>query len=1467
MHHALLSTKPLKFASFTIVLIALLLLTAQSAAAVQSDDFYSAELDTTLWDVVDPLGDATLRMSGTNLLIRVPDRVAHGLWTTDNRAPRLLQSVTDTDFEIEAKFDSRPAFRYQIQGIVIQEDEDTYLRFDVHHDGTNPRIFAGWVNGINPPSIYINQALADIPAYLKITRTGSLFEYEYSSDGTTWVTAGSFTRGMIVDQVGFFAANSNPIELDTPPFVANIDYFFNTATPIDPEDNGEPSAPTLPVVDLWYGDQQDFGHMGVPQQWVNLVGTVWDADDIAVLSYQINGSPTFPLTIGPDDYRLVAAGDFNIEIDYADLTPGPNDIVITAVDTVGEQTDHIVTVNYTGGVTWAIPYTAGFTSASEVTDVVHVVDGRWHVTGEGARTDTTATGYDRYLVLGDRTWPPDYEVTVPLTIHEWNIGGTARVGVAIGWQGHTGEQQPRFSKRYEAQARILDFPSNPTLQLKDTSGIRAQTGVTVAEGIRYMLKMRSLTLGAGLARVDVKFWEDGSPEPEDYNLTYDFAGQEGSIALMARYADVTFGDVSVTPLFPNVHTLTTNTVGNGTIDRNPNYTLYPDSTVILLTAVPDSGYAFLGWSDGLSGRTNPDTVVIRNDTTVTATFVEGIKSDDFYGPELNTSLWEFIDPVGDATLTMTGTNLTVYIPGGIKHHLTTTGNTTARIMQDSPDTDFDVVAKFGSRGAFTYQGQGILVQEDEDTYLRFDFVFTSGGPRIFAGYFDAGVLTTLRNSALSEAPPYLRVERSENTWTMRYSMDGSDWTHSTTFDQLITVTEVGVFFSNTGAAGYWDAPAFVGNIDYFFNSAAPIAVEDNGAPTATTPPVVDLWYGDNQEFGNLGIPQRWVNIIGNVWDTDQISSLTYTLNGGSSHVLNMGPDGFRLVGVGDFNAEIDFNDLVPGINDVIITAVDTLGEQTDHLVTIDYTEGITWEIPYTADWASATQISDVAYPGDGRWTLNAEGVSNLPGGVGYDRFIVMGDYRWMTDYEVTLPMTIHDGNVGGITGLGLAIGWQGHVGAPLQGGQYVQPRLENRYQAIGWVRDFPDDPVLQLRDDEVTHGELGISVQADVCYILKMRSEYQGPGVAHVSLKIWEDGTAEPDVWQLSDDFASRDGSILLIAHHAAATFGDVTITPLGAFPLHVLTTNVVGNGSITKVPDYAAYSDSAQVELTAVADPGWLFAEWSDGISGITNPITITMRSDTLVTANFIELPFAITTNVVGGGSIELDPDLPGYASGDTVVVTAVPQSGWDFSAWSDGLSGSENPDTIVVEGDTTVTATFLQGAYTVDILIAGEGTVTVNPDKASYLPGDTIVLTALPDPNYYFYGWSDDHNGDANPDTITVDGDMSITATFFGEITGIDSPPIVKVLTVLQNSPNPFTRETYLDFGLPASSDVQIHVYDVAGRRVFTERIPEAREGWNRFLFRGHDVRGRELPSGVYFYRVQTREAVVTKKMVILR
>jgi gingipain R len=155
----------------------------------------------------------------------------------------------------------------------------------------------------------------------------------------------------------------------------------------------------------------------------------------------------------------------------------------------------------------------------------------------------------------------------------------------------------------------------------------------------------------------------------------------------------------------------------------------------------------------------------------------------------------------------------------------------------------------------------------------------------------------------------------------------------------------------------------------------------------------------------------------------------------------------------------------------------------------------------------------------------------------------------------------------------------------------------------------------------------------------------------------------------------------------------DYTANISGVCTQFTLTTNVVGNGSISLNPPGGTYCEGTEVTLTAVPDAGWQFDGWSGDLSGTQNPATITMGSNKNVTATFSQLPvnqYSLTVNTTGQGSVTLNPSGGVYDEGTVVTLTAVPDSGWKFDNWSGDLSGSTNPTTITMNANKTVTANF---------------------------------------------------------------------------------------------------------------------------------------------------------------------------------
>jgi uncharacterized repeat protein (TIGR02543 family) len=103
-----------------------------------------------------------------------------------------------------------------------------------------------------------------------------------------------------------------------------------------------------------------------------------------------------------------------------------------------------------------------------------------------------------------------------------------------------------------------------------------------------------------------------------------FVGWSGDASGSTNPLDVTMNaDKSITATFAiDTHTLTVATVGNGTVGKSPDQPAYDFGTVVQLTASPASGWYFAGWSGDASGSTNPLSVTMDADKSITATFVQ-----------------------------------------------------------------------------------------------------------------------------------------------------------------------------------------------------------------------------------------------------------------------------------------------------------------------------------------------------------------------------------------------------------------------------------------------------------------------------------------------------------------------------------------------------------------------------------------------------------------------------------------------------------------------------------------------------------------------------------------------------------------------------------------------------------------------------------------------------------------------------
>jgi hypothetical protein len=95
----------------------------------------------------------------------------------------------------------------------------------------------------------------------------------------------------------------------------------------------------------------------------------------------------------------------------------------------------------------------------------------------------------------------------------------------------------------------------------------------------------------------------------------------------------------------------------------------------------------------------------------------------------------------------------------------------------------------------------------------------------------------------------------------------------------------------------------------------------------------------------------------------------------------------------------------------------------------------------------------------------------------------------------------------------------------------------------------------------------------------------------------------------------------------------------------------------------------------------------------------------------------------------------------------------------------------------------------------------------------------------------------------------------------------PLPENYVLQQNYPNPFNATTRISFGLPQASDVHLDIYNITGQKVCTLLDGAFDAGWYNVDWYGVDRNGNALSSGVYFYRLQTADDIISMKMTMLK
>jgi uncharacterized repeat protein (TIGR02543 family) len=318
--------------------------------------------------------------------------------------------------------------------------------------------------------------------------------------------------------------------------------------------------------------------------------------------------------------------------------------------------------------------------------------------------------------------------------------------------------------------------------------------------------------------------------------------------------------------------------------------------------------------------------------------------------------------------------------------------------------------------------------------------------------------------------------------------------------------------------------------------------------------------------------------------------------------------------------------------------------------------------------------------------------------------------------------------------------------------------------------------------DRVTAMNSCFTDYANQNYTLKTGSSAIGAGMPLAAINaILDDTTIGDSGTSIRQNFPNFDFMKDIAGRTWAATpsMGANEYTSGGSTPISYALTITSTNGTVNKkvagiTTTATSFPAGTVVELTAAANSGYTFSSWSGSATGTTNPVSVTMSANKSVTANFTQntTTYTLSTTATSGTVTKkvagVTTTATSFPSGTVVELTAAANSGYSFGSWSGSVTGTTNPVSVTMNANKSVTANFAQSTTTYTLSItATSGTVTkkvagVTTTATSFAAGTVVELTATTISGYTFSSWSGSATGTANPVSVTMNANKTVTANF---------------------------------------------------------------------------------------------------------
>jgi hypothetical protein len=157
-----------------------------------------------------------------------------------------------------------------------------------------------------------------------------------------------------------------------------------------------------------------------------------------------------------------------------------------------------------------------------------------------------------------------------------------------------------------------------------------------------------------------------------------------------------------------------------------------------------------------------------------------------------------------------------------------------------------------------------------------------------------------------------------------------------------------------------------------------------------------------------------------------------------------------------------------------------------------------------------------------------------------------------------------------------------------------------------------------------------------------------------------------------------------------------------------------------------------------------------------------------------------------------------------------------------------------------------------------------------------DFFTLLAQPDDgsstrNMLLYDYEKSHtDSDSHPNSLANQDVAPLFMDFMVEAATPSTSPVrslASVMALQQNFPNPFNPSTEVSFTLENDSHAVLDIFDIRGKQVLRLADELFTAGMHHLTWNGTDEHGSPVSSGLYFYRLETLQGTLTRKMTLVQ